>query len=193
MDITQARKILDALPDRTDYEFKNLELEALGSWHRQVRYVLAQYESLTDQIDGLDADIHIMANEAAADKYSKRKLQSQINAKRRQMRQLRQRLSQLQEWLDSYSDDELAAVPNTFEGSESDHWSESLGRTMGADLLSDSHVHNDTMMRLSLLPLPDYRKAVLISNQFATFIKRTTEEVERSFTQQQTKNLPAEK
>ena len=57
MDITQVRELLDRIPSRSDYEFRNFEIEAQGSWHRQVRYVLSQKEQLTDSITKLDAEI----------------------------------------------------------------------------------------------------------------------------------------
>ena len=57
MDIARTRALLDAIPVRTEYEFRNFEIESQGSWHRQMRYVLSQKEQLTDQLESTTAQI----------------------------------------------------------------------------------------------------------------------------------------
>lgn len=192
MDIDTVRKILDQLPDRTEYEFKNFTMESQGSWHRQVRYALLELESLSDQIESVTIDMQLEEHriesmpapkkeaEKAALELERRKAEVNNNPRRRLLKQLKQRFDQVDRWLSAYGQDEMQDMVDTFESSESDSWSEILGRTMGVELLADNHAHAETMAKIALLPLGDYKKAVLITNQFANFLRKTAENVEKT-------------
>jgi len=197
MDITQVRELLDRIPSRSDYEFRNFEIEAQGSWHRQVRYVLSQKEQLTDSITKLDAEI-ALANyrlTLVADEVE-RAIQAPITAAdvsgyRRTRSDLAQQLAQIDAWIETYDPREFEDAAKGFESSESDHWSEYLGRVVGVELLADVKASRDSMLQLSLLPLSDYKKSVMITNQFATFLKRTAEQVESSLYPSMPESMPS--
>ena len=144
MDIARARDLVDRIASRSNYEFRNFEMEAQGSWHRQVRYALRQKEQL-QQVDS---------------------------------------------WIDSYDDAEFEDAVSGFEGSEGDNWSEVLGREVGVELLSDKQTNKNSLMKLSLLPLSDYKKSVVITNQFANFLKKTAEQAEASLAVNRPSTMP---
>ena len=60
MDIARTRQLLNSIPARSDYEFRNFEIESQGSWHRQMRYALGQKEELEDEglvVDGCSSGV----------------------------------------------------------------------------------------------------------------------------------------
>jgi len=177
MEIARARDLLDRIASRSDYEFRNFEMEAQGSWHRQVRYALRQKEQLTDSIETLNSEIDSLQAELSA---QQRKITAEINQLARQRRDAEQQLKQVDSWIDTYDDAEFEDAVSGFEGSEGDNWSEVLGREVGVELLSDKQTSKQSLGQLSLLPLADYKKSVIITNQFATFLKKTAEQAEHS-------------
>jgi hypothetical protein len=201
MDINTASEILDQIPSRSNYEFKNFELEAQGSWHRQLRYALDQKLSLTDSIEILQAEIELLQYEAdnvtdSAEAAIRRRIaDAKANGMQRTIFDLQTQLAQVDSWLGQFTLAECREAPDSFENSEAEHWSEQLGRQIGVELLSIRHATKETMHQMSLLPLADFKKSVLISNQFANFLQKTTEQVEATLEQnkpQAMANLPAE-
>ena len=184
MDINTVRQLLDKIPVRSDYEFRNFEIETQGSWHRQVRYVLREKERLTDEISFTEANIDLINHsvlsiaDAAEQAIRRRMADTEINGLKRQISDAAQQLAQIDSWLDTYDDSEFTDVVKGLESNESDNWSEQLGRQVGVELLADTKATRDSMHKLSLLPLSDYKKSVMITNQFATFLKKTAEQVE---------------
>ena len=186
MDITRTRQLLDKIPSRTLYEFRNFEIESQGGWHRQVRYVLGQKEQLADQIEILLAQIDlenltlgkIKDKEEAA--IRQRMVTAEINGLKRQLNDLTQRMAQVDAWLDTYDDSEFNDAITGIEQAEGDSWSETVGRAIGVEVLADKQASKASLQQASMLPLADYKKSVLITNQFATFLKKTAEQVENS-------------
>lgn len=199
MHIDDVRQLLDSLPDRTEYEFKNFEMESQGSWHRQARYALLQFEQLTDQLAVLHAEMELLelrfkrdADPAIA-ALQEKKINAERSQQRRTAKQLQQRLSQVTRWLDTYGREELDEMVTSFESSESDSWSETIGRNMGVELLAESHAAISTMSKAALLPLADYKKSVLITNQFANFLRKTAENVERTLAPNKTQGMSSDR
>ena len=54
-----------------------------------------------------------------------------------------------------------------------------MGRKSALEILADDKVSIETMLKMTLLPLPDYRRAVQITSQYAEFIKSTTAKAEQ--------------
>ena len=196
MNIERARKLLDSMPARSNYSFKHFEMEQQGSWHRQVRYALVQKEHLTDLQDELHARIELAAYELAKiqdpeERAIRTKMaNAQMNQLRRQCTDVQHQLAQVDAWLDALDDDDFSQVISNMEGSESENWSEQLGREAGIELLSNKHTSKATLNKLSLMPLADYKKSVVVTNQFATFLAKTAELAERNTAGSAASELP---
>ena len=198
MDITRTRQLLDKIPSRTLYEFRNFEIESQGGWHRQVRYVLGQKEQLADQIEILLAQIDlenltlgkIKDKEEAA--IRQRMVTAEINGLKRQLNDLTQRMAQVDAWLDTYDDSEFNDAITGIEQAEGDSWSETVGRAIGVEVLADKQASKASLQQASMLPLADYKKSVIITNQFATFLKKTAEQVENSANPNRPASMPTQ-
>ena len=187
MDIARTRDLLDRIPARSDYEFRNFEIESQGSWHRQVRYVLRQKETITDHIDCLSAEIDRKNMEL---ELQHKIMVLELAQLSRRRRDLEQQLSQVDAWIDAYEPSEFEDAVAGFEASESDNWSETLGREIGVEVLADKQASKLSLMQASLLPLADYKKSVIITNQFATFLKKTAEQAEGSIAVNRPASMP---
>jgi hypothetical protein len=198
MDIARTRQLLDSIPARSDYEFRNFEIESQGSWHRQMRYVLSQKELLADEIEIALAKIDLSTHQVSQIKdkteqaIRKRISDAEINVINRNLTDLRQKIAQIDAYLATYDDSELEDIARGFEQSESDHWAELLGREVGVEVLSDKQASKHSLMQLSLLPLADYKKSVIITNQFATFLKKTAEQAEHSIAGNRPASMPTQ-
>lgn len=200
MDIDKVKKILDKMPVKSEYEFKHFEMESQGSWHRQMRYALARSEELHHMLEMAEADVDIQKYAIGrVDKdykkgevdARKRVAQAQLALAERHASNIRKDLEQVNKWLEGHKPEECADAANTFEQSESDNWTEQLGREVGLEVLADSKSSKESMVRMSLLPLADFKKSVMITNQFAAFLKKTTEQVEATLMTNRPTELPA--
>jgi hypothetical protein len=54
-----------------------------------------------------------------------------------------------------------------------------MGRQSAVEILANDKVSVAVMQQMTLLPLPDYRRAVQITSQYAEFIKSTTAKAEQ--------------
>jgi len=161
-----------------------------------MRYAMRQKESLTDQIDRLTAEIELatysLTNIKDAEECAIRKriVTADNNERLRAKSDLVQQLSQIDAWLDTYEDSEFEDVVVGLERSEGENWAELLGREVGVEVLSDNQASKGSLMQLSMLPLADYKKSVLITNQFASFLKKTAEQAEASVLPNRPTSLP---
>lgn len=199
MDIDKVTAILDRMPVKSDYEFKHFELEAQGSWHRQMRYALERKEELHHQLEIASAEVDLgdRAIQRVEKDYSKgevpfrrRILEAELAMRKRMATNLRKELEQVDKWLDGHKPEECADAANSFDQSEPENWTEQVGRQVGIELLADVKASKDSMAKMSLMPLNDYKKAVLITNQFAAFLKRTAEQVEATLSPNKPQELP---
>jgi len=151
-----------------------------------MRYAMRQKESLSDQIDRLTAEIELSTYSLTNIKDTEeRKIRGRIvvaenNERLRAKSDLVQQLSQIDAWLETYEDSEFEDVVIGLENNEGENWAELLGREVGVEVLSDKQASKGSLMQLSMLPLADYKKSVLITNQFAGFLKKTAEQAEAS-------------
>lgn len=184
MDINTVTDMLNRMPvSRSNYEFKNFNLEQYGTFPRQLRAMLLEKEILHTRQLELEADIeavtadtvdaienslsHVIKRNAARSKVLNRELVD-----------VKQQLTQVDNWLDSQDIDECQDAIDNFEEYESDHWVDSLGKDAAIEVLSHGRTQKVTMAQLSQLPLSDYKRAVVIIAQLANFLKDTTEQAE---------------
>lgn len=199
MDIKIASELLDSMPiSRSAYEFKNFNIERYSTFARQLRAVLLEKEQLTDQLIELNADIDLInldTKEAIqlSDERGEiiaRRNDAKINQLRRLITDLEQKMSQVDAWLNSHSLDEFKDAVSEFEQSESDYWTEDIGKRSAIELLALDHVTPETMDRMNQLPLADYKKAVIITAQLTNFLKETAFVAESTVFPQQSNSIP---
>ncbi len=184
MDNKTATDLLDLMPiDRSNYEFKNFNLELYGSFPRQLRAMLLEREDLNDRVVEIEAEMDILRLTKTSDVPSIAQAEAKRNlAKANQLNRtlvgLRQRLAQVNDWLDNQNVNDMREAAARFEDHESEYWTDFLGRTGAIDLLAIGRTRPDTMGKLSQLPLGDYKKAVMVIAQLANFLKDTTEQAE---------------
>lgn len=181
MRLDEVQKILDKLAGtRSDYEFKNMVLEQQCSFPRRVEAALREKERIMAALQ--EAQIKI-----ALDKYRtstitdeiERSLVERLNVAKniplqREIIDLEGDLSQIDEWLNGISEQDLRTIPEDYEQCEREHWTTTLSRTNAIDILIKDNPSHETMSMLSYLPVEDFRKAVQLTVQFATFIRDTT-------------------
>jgi len=184
LNINVVRQLINKMPVRTHYEFVHFELDMQGKLHRQLRYALRQLEELHDQTQILHAEIDLINHELT--KYDdhlelairQRIAFSKIKQLERQIKDLEAMQAQINDWLSAFSDEELEDTINTVDVAEDAHWCETLGRELGIELLVDGKSSKETMSKLALLPLNDYKNTVIAATKFADFLKSVTEDAE---------------
>lgn len=198
MDIQTASELLDIMPtDRSDYEFRNFVLDQHGSFARQLRAVLLEKEQLTVQLTELQCEVELLKLEATEEPCSAkradiiaRRNSSSIHQINRYIKGAEQKLAQCDAWLDEYDVDQLREVAAEFNDQESEHWPEYLGKHAAVEVLALNHSTKDTMMTMSQLPFSDFKKAVTLTAQLATFLKETTIQAESALFPN-TDNMPS--
>lgn len=184
MDINTVSSMLNSMPTtRSNYEFKNFNLERYGTFPRQLRAMLLEKETLHYQQTELEAEIELVEHQiSTADTeiahIVKKQLGARINHLSRQLVDIKQQTKQVDDWLDLQDPEECQDAIDNFEEYESDHWTDTLGREAAIEVLAHGRTQKDTMGQLSQLPLVDYRRAVVIIAQLANFLKDTTEKAE---------------
>jgi hypothetical protein len=98
---------------------------------------------------------------------------------RREIIDLEGDIAHFDKWLDNHTVEEMEETASGFEHGEPEHWAGVMGRKSAVEILADDKVGIATMQQMTLLPLPDYRRAVQITSQFAEFIKSTTAKAEQ--------------
>lgn len=196
MDINSVTTMLNNIPvSRSNYEFKNFNLELHGTFPRQLRAMLLEKESLHNQILEVEAEIEIVAAETATAIAESQTAITKRNIARskqynRHLVDLKQQLKQVDEWLDLQDEHECQDAIDNFEDYESDHWVDHLGKEAAIEVLSHGRTQKNTMAQLSQLPLSDYKRAVIIIAQLANFLKDTTEQAEATL-YPQTDQIPS--
>jgi hypothetical protein len=195
MDINSVTAMLNSIPtSRSNYEFKNFNLEQYGTFPRQLRAMLLEKETLHNSLSEIEAEIDIIITEAAqapAEKLAavNKMTASKVNQLNRTIVDLKQQMKQVDNWLDLQDPEDCQDAIDNFEEYESDHWTDTLGKEAAIEVLSHGRTQKSTMAQLSQLPLVDYKRAVVIIAQLANFLKDTTEKAE-SVLYPQTDALP---
>lgn len=184
MDIKTVSTMLNSIPtSRSNYEFKNFNLEQYGTFPRQLRAMLLEKESLHFLQLEIEGELELLEHEiATADSalapILRKKLARQISQLDRQLIDIKQQTKQVDDWLDNQDPEECQDAIDNFEDYESDHWVDALGREAAVEVLAHGRTQKDTMAQLSQLPLVDYKRAVIVIAQLANFLKDTTEKAE---------------
>lgn len=184
LNINTVRQLINKMPLRTHYEFVHFELGSQGQQHRQLRYALRQLEELHDRIQILHAEIDLLQYELTTCQnhlelsIRQRIVFSKIKQLERQIKDCDAMQSQINDWLSVFSDKELEQIVNTVDITETAHWCETLGRDLGIELLVEGKSSTETMSKLALLPLSDYKNSVVIATKFAEFLKTATQDAE---------------
>lgn len=189
LNINIVRQLINRMPVRTHYEFVHFELGEQGQQHRQLRYALRQLEELHDQTQILHAKVDLINHKLT--KYEdhlelgirQRIAFSKIKQLERQIKDLESMQAQINDWLSALSNEEIENSIGTVDLAEDTHWCETLGRELGIELLVDGKSSKDTMSRLALLPLTDYKNSVVIATKFAEFLKTATQDAETNTTE----------
>lgn len=186
MDLTATSKLLDLMPGtRSEYEFKHMIVEQQNTFHRQLKYLLSEKEKCISFIQEKKAAISLMKYKTSmiADDVERNIVEEINNAReirlRREIFDLEGDLAQIDKWLSNHSQEELEEAAGSFEHGEPEHWAGIMGRKSALEILADDKVSIETMLKMTLLPLPDYRRAVQITSQYAEFIKSTTAKAEQ--------------
>jgi hypothetical protein len=184
MDINTVTTMLNSMPiSRSNYEFKNFNLERYGTFPRQLRAMLIEKESLYYQQIELESEIELVEYEiSTADGGNAAILQKKLTARVKQftrhLNDVKKQIKQVDDWLDRQDPEECQDAIDNFEEYESDHWTDALGREAAIEVLAHGRTQKDTMAQLSQLPLVDYKRSVVIIAQLANFLKDTTEKAE---------------
>ena len=180
MDINSVTAMLNGIPtSRSNYEFKNFNLEQYGTFPRQLRAMLLEKESLHSQLIETEAEIELANAGVAIDStaYVKQTAARNIILNRRLV-DIQQQMQQVDNWLDLQDPEDCQDAIDNFEEYESDHWTDTLGKEAAIEVLSHGRTQKSTLAPLSQLPLSDYKRAVVIIAQLANFLKDTTEKAE---------------
>lgn len=198
MDLSSTSKLLDSMAGtRSEYEFKHMLVEQYGSFHRQLKFLLAEKERCIATVQEKTNAIALMKYKTTLiDDDVERSLVEDINAAReiklrREITDLNGDVAQIDKWLSNHTEEELSDTASGFEHGEPEHWAGVMGRQSALEILADDKVSMETMKRMTLLPLPDYRRAVQITSQYAEFIKSTTAKAEQQLLPNQAKGTAA--
>ena len=151
-------KLLKNIPiGRSQYEFDNFIIGSSNSAARQVRALLLEKEEAERQLAQL-------ADHSDTTRYADT---------------LKKELSQIDEFLGQFDEEQIAAVLSNFEDEEGDYWAETLGKAAAIEVLTIDKVSPETLARLALLPIEDYKTSVEFTNRIIQYIKQTTAQLEK--------------
>jgi hypothetical protein len=185
MDINTSIELLKRMPaGKSRYEWDNFAREQDGSFPRQLRSVLESAVALQSDRKHCLAEIDLLKYDASNEpdlvraEILARLNQVQIDKLTLQIAAIDQELGYINGWLDEYDINQLNDIADQFEADEGDHWSQVIGKKMAVELLSIQHTTPESIGQSARLPLVDFKKAVIVTTQLATFIKDTTQETE---------------
>lgn len=188
MNLEDAQKLLDRMSGtRSQYEFDYFVVEDSGNIQRQLRNILRDKERLTARLQSMNLEMALekyqcsQIEDAIERSLKERLIEANHISLRREMEDMRADLAQCDAWLDKQDQVELDNIASDVAAGESEFWINNLGRQSAVEVLADNKVARETMRRMCLLPLEDYRRCVLIMHQFAEFIRQTTVRVEQQF------------
>jgi len=121
MNIDAVAEMLNNIPiSRSQYEFKNFNLETYGTFPRQVRAMLIEKESLYYQQNEIEAEIELLEHEIATlngdnATIMRKKLTASIGRFKRQLNDIKKQAKQVDDWLDSQDPEECQDAIDNFE------------------------------------------------------------------------------
>lgn len=161
MDKQVVRKLLQGrCTAQSRWEFVNFILETYGDYQgRAAMAVLARRRAIADMLDDM-----------ALDSAGQLTLKTELEAE----------AGQLDQWLDQFSEAELAEMLDGIEANEQDYWVERLGREAAVDLFISQRVSKDVMFKAVLLPEEQFRKFIEICGNIGHTINTVSQEVEQA-------------
>lgn len=149
------KKLLANVPiGRSQYEFDNFVTGAANSEARYVRQLLLEKEQLEESI------LHAEPNSRWAD-------------------QCRKELAQIDAVLSSWTEEQVENTLQNFEAEEGQYWAAYLGKIAAIESLTNGHIGAETLDRLALLPIEDFKNSVIITNRIMEYIRSTTARIEQ--------------
>jgi len=155
MDIS---KLLKNVPiGRSQYEFDNFVIGSSNAAARQVRALLIEKEEAERQLAQL----------------------TDVPETSRYADMIKKELSQIDEFLGQFDEEQIASVLSNFEDEEGDYWAETLGKAAAIDVLTNDKVSTETLGKLALLPIEDFKTSVEVTNKIIQYIRQTTAQLEK--------------
>ena len=151
-------KLLKNIPiGRSQYEFDNFVIGSSNSAARQVRTLLVEKEEYERQLAQISShpDTSRLADA------------------------MKKELAQIDEFLGQFDEDQIASVLSNFEDEEGEYWAETLGKAAAVEVLTNDKVSTETLSKLALLPIEDFKTSVDITNKIIQYIKQTTAQLEK--------------
>ena len=157
MDQSQVRRLLaNKCTTQSQWEFTNFIMEPYGEYQgRAALAVLTRRRDITDTLAHTPETMHSQRVDLANE------------------------LVYLDQWLDQYTEEELAAQLATIEANEADYWAEKLGREAAVDLLTQGKTSKEVMTRAVLLSEEGYRKFAETCGHIGHAISSISREVEQ--------------
>lgn len=157
MDQTQVRRLLaNQCTHQSRWEFTNFIMEPYGEYQgRAALAVLSRRRDIADTLAITPERMHSQRVDLANE------------------------LAHLDQWLDQYTEEELAAQLATIEDNEADYWAERLGREAAVDLLTQGKTSKEVMSRAVLLSEEGYRKFAETCGHIGHTISSISREVEQ--------------
>lgn len=151
-------KLLKNIPiGRSQYEFDNFVIGSSNSAARQVRALLVDKEEYERQLSQL-------ATSTEESRY---------------VDSIKKELSQIDEFLGQFDEEQIASVLSNFEDEEGEYWAETLGKAAAVDVLTNDKVSSETLAKLALLPIEDFKTSVEVTNKIIQYIRQTTAQLEK--------------
>lgn len=149
------KKLLASVPiGRSQYEFDNFVTGAANSEARYVRQLLLEKEQLEENIANADAGS-------------------------RWQDQCQKELAQVDAVLNSWTEEQIVSTLNNLEAEEGQYWAAHLGKIAAIESLTNGHTSPQTLDRLALLPIEDFKNSVIITNRIMEYIRSTTARIEQ--------------
>lgn len=155
MDITQLLKNIPI--GRSQYEFDNFIIGSSNSAARQVRALLVDKEEY-------ERNLAQITTHGDHSRYSD---------------QISKELAQIDEFLGQFDQEQIESVLANFEDEEGAYWAETLGKAAAVEVLTNDKVSAQTLAKLALLPIEDFKSSVEITNNIIQYIKQTTAKLEK--------------
>jgi hypothetical protein len=149
------KKLLATVPiGRSQYEFDNFVTGGANSEARYVRDLLLEKEQLERAVQETSEDFR------QNDRYQKE-------------------LAQVNAVLNSFTEEQIEATLANFEAEEGQYWAAYLGKIAAIESLTLDRPTPETLDKLALLPIEDFKNSVIITNRIMEYIRSTTARIEQ--------------
>lgn len=149
------KKLLANVPvGRSQYEFDNFVTGSANSEARYVRDLLLEKEQLEYSITISEPDS-------------------------RWTDQCTKELAQIDAILNGFTEEQIIETLSHFEEEEGQYWAAHLGKMAAIENLTIGRTNPETLDKLALLPIEDFKNSVIITNRIMEYIRSTTARIEQ--------------